>query len=383
MTKLNTTKNYLSIAVFSDIHLGHRRNSALSMVAALKAALPDNAETADLDIIFLAGDVFDRLLNLPMGEVPEIDSWISTLIQLCAKYNIMLRVMEGTPSHDWNQSERFITISKILNDPIDLKYVKDLSIEYIDKFGINVLYVPDEWRSDVETTKEEVIELLANHGLRQVDYSIMHGNFRYQVPAVYAEGTKHDEQFYLDITKRHIFIGHIHTFSQYERIVAQGSTDRLSHGEEEPKGHVRGKFFNNGNSEITFVENKLARIYKTVNCTDMSVEETIEKLKLVCVDLPSQSCVRIEAESTSPVFQSMEAIIRMFPLLVWTKKPVSAKVEKEVVLELDPNETYTPIYIGKDNIASLLIPRLTANGFNEKAVELSKTLLADAMADIG
>ena len=376
------TKDYLNIAVLSDIHLGHRRNTADSMVRALRTALPNNSETADLDIIFLAGDVFDRLLNLPMGEVPEIDRWISELIDICMRGNIALRVLEGTPSHDWGQSVRFNTIAMMMKSSIDLAYVKDLSIEYMEDFGINILYVPDEWRSDVETTKEEVMALLDKHGLRQVDYSIMHGNFRYQVPAVYADSTKHDESFYLDITKRHIFIGHIHTFSQYERIVAQGSFDRLSHGEEEPKGHVRGKFFNNGNSEITFVENKLARIYKTVICTGMSVEETIEHLKVACKDLPNQSCVRIEAESTSPVFQSMEAIIRMFPLLVWTKNPKSAKQEKEVVLELDPNETYTPIYIGKDNITSLLIPRLTASGFNEKAIELSKTLLADAMADI-
>jgi hypothetical protein len=382
MTKLNTTKPYLSIAVISDIHLGHRRNTACDMVTALRAALPNNEETADLDIIFLAGDVFDRLLNLPMDDVGEIDNWIADLLNMCARKNIMLRILEGTPSHDWGQSTRFETIAQVLKSPVDMRHVKDLSIEYIEDFGINVLYVPDEWRSDVETTKEEVIALLAHHGLRQVDYSIMHGNFRYQVPAVYAEGTKHDESFYLDITKRHIFIGHIHTFSQYERIVAQGSFDRLSHGEEEPKGHVRGKFFDSGNSEITFVENTRARIYKTVNCNGLSVEETIERLKVVCVDLPTQSCVRIEAESTSPVFQSMEAVIRMFPMLVWSKKPVSAKAEKEVVLELDPNETYTPIYIGKDNIASLLIPRLAANGFNEKAVELSKTLLLDAMGDL-
>lgn len=37
---------------------------------------------------------------------------------------------------------------------LDFKYVKILSIEYFDKFGINVLYVLDEWCLKIEEMLE-------------------------------------------------------------------------------------------------------------------------------------------------------------------------------------------------------------------------------------
>ena len=58
-------------------------------------------------------------------------------------YNIILRILEGTPSHDWKQSKLFIHLNDLTKAGTDVKYIDSLSIEYIDKFGINVLY-PDE-----------------------------------------------------------------------------------------------------------------------------------------------------------------------------------------------------------------------------------------------
>ena len=75
-------------------------------------------------------------------------------------------------------------------------------------------------------------------GLTKVDYAVMHGQFDYQLPKHITGMPRHDSQKYLDIVKHYIFIGHIHTHSVYDRIIAQGSFDRLTHGQEEPKGYV-------------------------------------------------------------------------------------------------------------------------------------------------
>ena len=128
------------MACVSDIHLGHRTNKATDITRKLKAAFPDNEETGKLDIIFIAGDVFDSLLTLDDNPyIAEIDLWIGNLLRVCANRDIILRVLKGTPSHDWDQSKRFEVIQSVTQVPCDLKYVDTLEVEYIDKLDINVL----------------------------------------------------------------------------------------------------------------------------------------------------------------------------------------------------------------------------------------------------
>lgn len=161
----------------SDLHLGAKKNTAAEIIKNIKIEFPDNSETGLLDIIFIAGDVFDGLLALPDEDVVVIDLLIAYMLNLCVKHNIILRILDGTKSHDWYQSERFISIAKLTQSSADVKYIKDLSIEYIEELGINVLYVPDEWDSSTDKTLEQVHSLLKAKGLTQVDYAVMHGMF--------------------------------------------------------------------------------------------------------------------------------------------------------------------------------------------------------------
>lgn len=173
----------INIASISDIHLGHPRTNTYLIVENLYKAFPDNEETAKLDLILLAGDVFDRLLTLPQEEVDAIQMWIAHLLYVCEKYNIILRVLEGTPSHDWKQSRQFANINAAMKKPANLKYVEVLSIETIEELGgLTVLYVPDEWNHDANVTRQQVIDLLKQHGLEKVDVACMHGAFDYQLP---------------------------------------------------------------------------------------------------------------------------------------------------------------------------------------------------------
>ena len=75
-----------------------------------------------------------------------------------------------------------------------------------------------------------------------------------------------------------IFIGHVHKSSQYGRIIAQGSFDRLSHGEEDPKGHMRATRKTDGTHDIVFIENKKAKKYITISCLYLPIEDAISKI---------------------------------------------------------------------------------------------------------
>ena len=363
----------LKIAVFSDIHLGSKKNRAIDIVKALDVAIFDNKENTQLDIIFLAGDVFDRLLELNCEEIPVIDYWITRLLEYCAKYDILLRVLEGTPSHEWKQSLRFITIAKMLKLPVNIQYFDTIDIEYIEEFDIHVLYVPDEIKPTTEETLETVKELLVSRGISKVDYAIMHGTMDYQLGPGMHNSPHHSSEEYLQLVKHYIFIGHIHNYSIFDRIVAQGSFDRLSHGQEEPKGYVKA-FVDKSSSNVFFIENKLAREYITIYITKMDIESALDHIKNLTVNLRPNACVRIESNETNLLFSNMNLLVSLYPTITWSKIVRDNKTIEEETSILDESKEYVPITISKDNVVELIKPRLDSI-YMDRSIELLVSLL--------
>lgn len=369
----------IKIAVVSDIHLGHRRNDAADIVRQLYAAFPDNAQTAELDILFIAGDLFDRLLDLPNLNVTVIQIWMRDLIRICAKNNTKIRILEGTASHDWKQSEMFISTARVVDTTCDIQFVKTVHIEYMEEFDMNVLYLPDDWNHDHNDTLIEIKELMASKGLQTVELGIFHGNFEHQLPPAAKNAPKHDSTEYLKLVSGVIFIGHHHTFSCFQRIYAQGSFDRLAHNEEEPKGHCRAIRRNDRTWDVWFVENKLARRYVTIDCTDLTIEETLEKAKL-CEGLPAGSYVRLQAPKGHPVMSDLASFIRLYPDMNWTKdpkKPVTAEEDKLSISEI-LSLHYTPIHIDRHNVEDLVMERIRRTyGDNPTLIANARTNLLE------
>lgn len=352
------SKNF-NFVVLSDIHLGNKRNTSEEIISNLEEHFKDNQAFSELDLIVLAGDIFDSLLN--SIDVLIIDVWIARFLRLCKKHDVLVYVLEGTPSHDWMQSSRFIYINeKISNIDANIIYIKDLSIWYEEKFDMNFLFVPDEWSASTEQTLSQVRDLLRNKGLKQVDYAFMHGNFEFQIPS-HIRIQKHDSRAYLELVKYNIYIGHIHNYSNFERIYAQGSFDRLSHGEEEPKGYLKTVMYPDGHNEVTFIENKNAKKFTTLDCIKLTVDEIIEKAKKETSELPQGSYVRILAEYQNPIFTSMDIIMRNVPHCQWSKHPKDLDGDKDLsVTSIDEQEGYIPIEIHKGNIRELMVNRLNS-----------------------
>lgn len=366
----------LKFAVVSDIHLGHNRNRAFDIVANLKQAIPDNAETAQLDIIFIAGDVYHTLLQLSDDDVVDIDIWFLGLLSLCKKHNILLRVLEGTHSHDWCQCQRFVALNDASGIAADFRYVKDLSIEYFAQYEMNVLYVPDEWEPKTETTLAQVRELLRAKGLTHVDLAIMHGMFDYQAPPV-GKPPVHDSAAYMELVKYLIFVGHVHTHSHYYRIVAQGSFDRIAHGEEEPKGHVRAVLHPNGDHEIRFVENVGAKKFVTIHCVGMDIEETWARIEYALQHLPEQSYVRIKAHPENPILADTTTLAQRYPFYTFACDVVSEKEEKEELRETE--ELFVPITLTRDNLGSMLLERVVKQGATGETLEACNMILEEVL----
>lgn len=367
----------LAMAVVSDIHMGNRRNPAAEIVENLRREFPDTPETGELDVIFLAGDVFDELLQLSHADVDDIDFWIADFLRMCKKRNIAIRVLRGTPSHDWNQPRRFVTLNEAARIEADLKYVSTLSIEYIEHLDIHVLYVPDEWELTTEKTLAQVRSLLKAKGLTKVDYAIMHGQFEYQLPS-HVKAPKHDSAAYLELVSEFVFIGHVHTFSQNDRIVAQGSFDRLCHGEEAPKGHVRFFKYDDGTHRLVFRENTGAKRFDTINCKGLDLEQTLAKIHAAVNSLPDGSYVRLESEVSNPVFTNMDVLTRAYPFLHFSKLPLETVTEQLVLVEAA--EVYIPPSITPENVHGTLMSRMQARVVPSRVLDRSSEILRETMA---
>ena len=295
----------LKVGVMSDVHLGHDKTKTEFIVENLLNAFPDNETTGELDLIWIAGDLFDRLLSFPTDSVTAISSWAYRFLTMCAKRDIVVRVLEGTPSHDWKQPKFMVEVNENAGIGADLKYLPELCIEHIERFGIDVLYVPDEWRAKNIDTWVEVQDLLKEHNLEKVDFSIMHGCFTYQIPPNIVDMFEtHDAENYLGITRYLVFIGHIHQHSQYKRIMAAGSFDRLRHGEEEDKGHIRATIEPDGNYTATFVVNSNAKRYITLDYTKQSLDDVYRQLDALVSELPEDSHIRLQADTDDAVFRA-------------------------------------------------------------------------------
>ena len=370
----------ISYLVLSDIHLGHSRTSTTDIIHNLDVYF-DNYITSSrfstLDVIFLAGDVFDTLLSYNDPDIHHIHLWFSRLLRFCYRNKIILRILEGTPSHDWKQSKTLLIVSSQAVDQGNVRYIDTLCIEHIVELDLQVLYVPDEWNSSADITLTQVTQLLADNSLEQVDIAIMHGMFAYQCGWVNNNPHCHDIAAYLAIVKYWINIGHIHQHSVNDRVVAEGSFDRLAHGEEEAKGGVLMTLDIVNGNRYEFMPNLLAKRYITIIVKWLDLDRAIGQIDKVIDRLPNDSYVRIKAKSSHPIYVAFDDIKRRYPLHYLSKQTLeddSVSVIADITAVL--SEDYVPITITPDNIVSLLLTAVkTSNELNDVETKALTELL--------
>ena len=255
----------------------------------------------------------------------------------------------------------------------DIEYKIMLCIEYIERFGINILYIPDEWMHEPDDIWKDVQRELNEKGLTQVDFALMHGAFNYQLPSHVPVPT-HVPERYLAIVKHYIFIGHIHKHSQHERILAAGSFDRLTHGEEENKGHLRVTVRRNGSDDIRFIPNVGAKEYRSVNCAGLPIEAALKAVDEMVLSLPYGSYVRVLAAKSDAIALSIHELKNSYPLTnISCKLTDGVQVQRESVDRIIT--PFTPAAITPNNVVELVMSRLKNKVGDLATLELAEGLL--------
>jgi DNA repair exonuclease SbcCD nuclease subunit len=358
----------MKYAVISDIHLGHPNTPSEHIVKNLTKYLLSQANTS-LDVIFIAGDLFDRLLDLNNTNVNPILDFIHKLLTYCSSSDIYLRILEGTPSHDWQQSKLLLKINELLDKPANVKYHCTLDIDYIDCIDKYVLYIPDEWSHDHTKIEEQIKEKLLQNNIIKVDIAILHGQFTYQLKTNQLSQFHYKEDYFLNITKGYIHIGHYHTYTTFDRIIANGSFERLAHGEEEDKGYVVVT-----DNSYTFITNKDAYRYITINVT---AKTTIATLDAKIYKLPKYSYIRLLMDSDHPLtHQINELKVRYseYNIKRTTKEAISDKNTITYILNDTPLQL-SHGYINESNIKDILMAKVDEEFKDTQLNSIAKTYL--------
>lgn len=368
------TKEKLTYLVLSDIHLGHSINKCENIVNNLRDYFKTNHKLfKTLDVIFIAGDIFDKLLITSSKDFILATEWITELILYCKSNNIRLRILEGTPSHDWRQAKLISSIIEKLDIQIDYKYVDTLYIETMNDWGFTILYIPDEYKNKASDTWKDVKKLLVSNKLTKVDVAIMHGQFNYQLPFLLE--SSHIEEDYLSIVNYYISIGHIHTPSIYKRIIAQGSFDRLAHGEEEDKGACVISITKDGDMDFKMIYNTKAMKFKTINATDLSIEE-ITKL----LDKEKTGNIRLMSNNEEYLTKNIKMLNDSYPNL--NIKVERKKVKEKKIKLLDDTMVINSFNITKENIKELLDTEMKKHKLTKEEWNIYEKELKDIVEKI-
>lgn len=364
------------IVSISDVHLGHRKTPTKYILENINRFLLNDSIFQKLDILFIVGDFFDHLLELNYEYLPDIDICIAKIFKMCEKHNVMLYVLEGTPSHDRLQSERFVTIAQMLKSPVAFKYVKAIETDYIPHLDCQLLFIPDEISETHEETLSKVHELMKAKGIDKFDIALMHGLFQYQVPQGFKIAS-HDYKEYDAIINTAIFIGHHHTHSVYKKAIAQGSFDRLCHGDEIAKGFVKVQIKNN-KAHTFFIENKNAYPYITIDCTDLEMQDVFVALNAIDSREDYHAYIRLQAPSTHPVIASFAEVARTYQLLNLTKhiKEIQAVLQETATIE-DDIEQYESIEITSSNILEIMMSRLLQRDLSQTQIQFLSNQLQE------
>lgn len=355
-----TISEWLRIFVFSDPHFGHNRTPSLSTLAAIRRYFPDSPETAKYDICFIPGDFFDHLLNMSDDAVYAAQMAMAHVLRVCAKHDIKLRILEGTRSHDRGQSKHFLWLNEAMEAECDVKYFTTMTLDYMEEYDLNVLYIPDEYHPEAEQTYQQAKDLLHSRGLAKADMAIMHGAWLHQLQG-HQSPAYHDAEKWSELVTMNILSGHVHTFSRYLKHISIGSTNRCGHGEEEAKGFLDITYRNKVEHEFRFIENRLAKKYVTLAVYDYTVMDIAQLIE--AQNFEKGSAVRLEHGPTDPMRAILDGLQDLYPDYVLTAIEKGGKKEAKGTQGfqlLNVGQSVTPLT--EDNLVELLAEHLQNNG---------------------
>lgn len=252
-----------AIAVLADPHGG--AFDANQWYMEYKKGFLKHLESMEkLDVVFIAGDLFDDKISANSAHAKTVMKFITKLIKLCNSKNAKLRIIKGTESHDNKQLELLESLKNLTDCDFRLIYTVEAE-QMFDDF--NILYIPEEYmESKTEYYKDYYIsegyDLIIGHGL--VDKAIWFAE-KQESETTNPKAPIFSLEELMMMCKGPVYFGHIHKPMTIDRFRYVGSYSRWAFGEQEEKGFFETHLTPKENKfKERFVINKHARQFDTV-----------------------------------------------------------------------------------------------------------------------
>ena len=282
----------------SDIHIGRRKNT--QMIQTMMKMLNEKIDPTEIDYISLSGDIFDRLLSFDSKRALESVDWIYDLADYCYKYNIKLRILKGTHSHDRNQLEMLEKILVRGYPELDFIYINEIMV--VKETDHTCLYLPDEIRPTALDIFSAAKATISKACLEKTDSIIMHGSFKHSSGGTTGVNI-HNEEDILSLCTGYVVAGHVHKHQVYGRIITPGPVERLSHNHEDPTGMIITREFPTRPEDnlYEFIENDNAKIFKTIDVKSTVYSDLLQEIIPILRGLPHTSEIRLRFSPDNPL----------------------------------------------------------------------------------
>ena len=277
----------LVTATIADIHIGKKSAERLRKELEEGFLKYIEDEKDHLDLVTIAGDYFDRIIrfNEPAG-VLALDT-LDRIIETAKNGHFLVRIIQGTKSHDNNQLDVFNSYEETYPDI--LKIITKVTKETINLKGheLKVLYLPEEYPTDPDSYYKDYFsdhyDLIYGHGMTDIvgfsfsDWKDEGENISFGTPV-------HNTDKLLDLSSGPVMFGHIHNKKSYkDKFYYTGSYSRYAFDSQEPKGWLVSEINPDDTSDYTveFKENKLAPTYGIIEVDTLPLEEGTDLLELL------------------------------------------------------------------------------------------------------
>lgn len=348
----------------SDVHLGHQRTPTEKIAENLRLHFIPLIKT--VKVLIISGDYFDRLLTASSHQYRTILGVTVEIIAECEKHRVAIRVLKGTPGHDYEQSSLFQNFSNFTT--LDVKYFDDITIELNGPGGFSYLYIPDEIDDTTEITKERIKQLMRSMGLKQVDIVVMHGAFEYQLPKGIIANF-HDIDFFNSIAKYVVFNGHIHEHSTNGKVVVPGSFDGTTFADKSPKGFIWW-CINKDKFKFKFIKNLTQQVYKTITFKTLDDAVVLKRIAKEVEGLVDGSRIRIMASVGSFVATFEPTLTKKYPQFIWQFDEKGGK-QKSLDFTDDIRSGTVAVSITPENVSSLISEQLASHDIKNIEKHLS------------
>jgi len=269
--------NVVKGLIINDLHFGIKDSKRMYDEL---VQFKNKVEEVKPEIIIIDGDYFDHKLTIGDPATLYAVSFFKELMDLCIKYKITLKMVQGTRGHELNQLQLFKPYEEA--DNFDFEIIETVKKE--DVRGLHILFIPEEYPENSDEYykefKNDKYNIICGHGTW--DFVAVQAMIDVANKETHSAPVFMFEEWKDCIKDGFISFGHIHGRNVYGRkIFYSGSFTRWNYGERSDKGFTYFEYdLDSKKYVVQFVDNTMAPKYDvlTVQELNLNLEEANAEL---------------------------------------------------------------------------------------------------------